>query len=166
MLQRVHTVQRFLGNMVLFKCNVCLERFPTFHPHHTPEHTFQCTKKCNIAVAEWDTLPGETREKMATLHTGICLRCAKDAESAAKLPGPLQGVGKFSSRNNMDPLWGFPDDVALRKELRMYETGATVVETMLVALTHMQVCVCTFRRRGGQLGTPVFKKISSVSSRT
>ena len=42
LLQQMLSAQRILGNLVLFKCNICKHRFPTFHPsisrlsHSTP----------------------------------------------------------------------------------------------------------------------------------
>ena len=71
----------------------------------------------------------------------------------------LRGVAKFSSANRMDPLMGYPDDVALRKHLHYYFKNATMLESMLVALHHMQVDTCHFqRRRGGEPGLPLFRK--------
>ena len=62
----------------------------------------------------------------------------------------LQGVAIFSAGNHWDPLFGL-DDGAAYKEWLYLSKNATVPETMLVALCHMQVNVCFLRhyQRGG-----------------
>ena len=46
LLRRMLDVQRILGNMVLFKCNVCKSRFPTFHPDFSPPFEPKTTATC------------------------------------------------------------------------------------------------------------------------
>ena len=69
----------------------------------------------------------------------------------------LQGVATFSARNNWDPLFGL-DDGAAYKEWLYLSKNATVPETMLVALCHMQVNVCLLRHyQGGGAGISGFR---------
>ena len=67
----------------------------------------------------------------------------------------------FSARNNWDPLFGL-DVGAAYKEWLYLSQNATVVESMLIALNHMQVSVCYLWSRGnlskGHRGIPGFKK--------
>jgi hypothetical protein len=54
---------------------------------------------------------------------------------------------------------GYPDDVAARRELDHYIESASVVESMLVALRHMQISVCYLRgRRERSSGLSCFRK--------
>ena len=132
---------RVIGNMVLFKCNVCNCRFPTFHPSFKPPYELQCLKHTPILVddANWDVRPQE-RSTLATFHTGICQRCMKEKENVEKHP-EYMGVELWSAQNQMGPLFGI-DEVAVRKEYKYLFENATAVEAMLVALNHMQVDVC------------------------
>ena len=67
----------------------------------------------------------------------------------------------FSARNNWDPLFGL-DVGAAYKEWLYLSRNVTIIESMLVALNHMQVSVCYLTSRGnlrkGHRGIPGFKK--------
>ena len=63
--QAMHTI---LSRMVLFTCNECNERFPTFHPAYVPppaiakkmeilKHGKDGVAGCSVEVASWDELP-------------------------------------------------------------------------------------------------------------
>jgi hypothetical protein len=147
LVRRVHDAHRVLGNLVLFCCRVCRERFPTFHPAHAPQVDLTILASCPVAVAEWEGgAPADARASDAPLHRGVCRRCADELRAVEDDP-ELRGVARFSGANHMDPLMGYPDDVAARRELDSYIDGASVVESMLVALHHMQVSVCYLRGR-------------------
>jgi hypothetical protein len=142
LLRKVHDVHRILGNLVLIHCRVCRERFPTFHPAHAPPVDLAILAACPVGVAEWDGgAPPDERRADATLHHGICRRCSDELRAVEDDP-EMRGVARFSAANHMDPLMGYPDDVAARRELDHYIDAASVVESMLVALHHMQVSVC------------------------
>ena len=83
MLGHILTAQRILGNMVLFKCNICIGRFPTFHLRRTADIKLDVLASYPWQNAELDTTPSDNRTKYATLHTGSCLRCIKDLGKAA-----------------------------------------------------------------------------------
>ena len=62
LLERMLEASRVLGNMVLFKCNVCHSRFPTFHPAYFPppaiakdmellRHRKDCVAACSVEVS-------------------------------------------------------------------------------------------------------------------
>ena len=110
-----------------------------------------------VEVHEWYDMPGEERTRYATLRRGMRRRCHKSLEKLADKP-LLQGVATFSARNNWDPLFGI-DIGAAYKEWMYLSLNATVVESMLVALDHMQVSVCYLRnaRKFGR-GIPAFHK--------
>jgi hypothetical protein len=100
-----------------------------------------------VGVAEWDGgAPPDERRADAPLHHGICRRCSDELRTVEDDP-EMRGVARFSAANHMDPLMGYPDDVAARRELDHYIDAASVVESMLVALRHMQVSVCYIRGR-------------------
>ena len=153
LLEQSLNVERIMSHLVLFKCNVCNNRFPTFHPLHQPDFELQSTKKCRIDVASWDSEPVEVT-RLATLHTGVCGSCQESLDSVENDP-LLNGIAVFSGRNGMDPLFGM-DDVALRREFQYLFENASVVESMLVSLHHMQVSVCYLRgmnqKRGATTG--------------
>ena len=50
------------------------------------------------------------------------------------------------------------DEGALRKTINYYFLNATVVESMVVALQHMQISVCTLRGFSGMQGLSAFRK--------
>ena len=160
LLRQMLAGQRVLCNMVLFHCTTCNNRFPAFHPDHKPEFSLECPKNCSNDVHEWYDSPGAETTQHATLHRGQCERCHKSLQKVAEKP-ILNGVATFSARNNWDPLFGL-DVGAAYKELLYLSQNATVVESMLIALNHMQVSVCYLWRRGniskGHRGIPGFKK--------
>ena len=73
----------------------------------------------------------------------------------------LTEVATFSARKNWDPLFGLDVGAAYREWLYLSQ-NATVVESMLIALNHMQVSVCYLWSRGnlckGLRAIPGFKK--------
>ena len=177
MLKHIRDALKPLHNMILFRCNECKSRFPTWHPDFPcPLDKLHCLATCPIDVApdDFDKKPsGENR--FATFHTGMCLRCRRSLEKV-KDDVVLEGVSAFSAKNNMDFVDGMddenilpdasrslpldplflPDENRLRKEFQYLFENATVVEEMLVALNHMQVDVCYLRRTG----LTGFRKIS------
>ena len=54
LLRRVLDVQRMLGNMVLFCCTVCRERFPTWHPLFRPDVRLEVLRDCSLDVAAYE----------------------------------------------------------------------------------------------------------------
>ena len=62
----------------------------------------------------------------------------------------------------MDPLFGM-DDVAIKNEFLHLFTHATVVESMLVSLTHMQVDVCYMRGKRNSRN-PITKFRKNITS--
>jgi len=159
LLRRVHDVHRILGNLVLFYCRISRERFPTFHPAHAPPVAMSVLASCPVAVAEWEGgSPVDERHQDAVLCRGVCQRCA-DELRLVEHDQELRGVARFSAANHMDPLMGYPDDVAARRELDQYIDSASVVESMVVALHHMQISVCYLRgRRERSSGLSCFRK--------
>ena len=139
----MHSNQRILNSLLLFHCQLCNERFVTFHPQHKPAFQLECLATYPCEVAQWDDEPSE-RSKFAELYTGLCKRCITDA---AKVQGDqlLAGIGVWSTENNMNLLHGLSLTETEQdfKELHELFNQATVVEEMLVALNHMQVSVCT-----------------------
>ena len=132
--------------MVLFHCTTCNNRFPTFHPDHMPNFQPECFKDCSVDGHEWHNRPESKTTQHATLHRGLCKRCHKSLQKAAEKP-LLHEVATFSARNNWDPLFGL-DVGAAYKEWLYLSQNATVVESMLIALNHMQVSVCYLTSRG------------------
>ena len=88
------------------------------------------------------------------------MRCRKNLEKVAGKP-VVDEVATFSARNNWVPIFGL-DVGAAYKEWLYLSQNATVVESMLIALNHMQVSVCYLWSRGslskGHRGVPGFKK--------
>ena len=117
-----------------------------------------CLKNCSIKVAkdDWETKPPEQRSRHATLHRGTCLRCRKSMEKMKDKQPHLQDVATFSARNNFDPLFGLDTGAAYREWLYLSQ-HATVVESMLVALNHMQVSVCNITLPMGLMSTTQFQ---------
>ena len=146
--QAMHAI---LSRMVLFTCNDCRERFPTFHPAFVPPpaiaNEMEILKRgkngvaaCSVEVATWDELPPlHPSDGVASRCTGRCHRCQKDEEdqmrnlAAADCDGG-QIVLLRSSDNHMDPCFRFP-----WHDLQDLFAKATVTEAMLVSLDHMQV---------------------------
>ena len=67
-LRATQAMHAILSRMVLFTCNYCRERFPTFHPAYVPpptiakdmeilKHGKDGVAACNMEVAKWDALP-------------------------------------------------------------------------------------------------------------
>jgi len=149
-LRAVQAMHAILSRMVLFHCKECKERFPTFHPAYVPPPTvaneMEILKRgktgvaaCTVEVHRWDELPPlEAPDGVATCCAGICVRCQKDMDDCLKDQGgdPETAVivALRSEDNHMDPCFRFPID-----DLRDLFEGATLVESMLVALEHMQV---------------------------
>ena len=162
-LDAIQHVQEIMGSLVLFVCRECRVRFPAFHPEHEAEMLsmkLQTTRQCQNSVATWDKEPDQPR-LLASTHGGVCSKCAKELEDCEKQT-ELTGVVRFGSRNGQDPLAGFPatDPVqSLQMQVHSLFQQATVLESMLVSLTHMQVSVCTFASAGGsRSGLPRFRK--------
>jgi len=129
------------------------------HPAHAPPVDLAILAACPVGVAEWDGgAPPDERRADAPLHHGICRRCSDELRAVEDDP-EMRGVARFSAANHMDPLMGYPDDVAARRELDHYIDAASVVESMLVALHHMQVSVCYIRgRHSRSSGLSCFRK--------
>ena len=157
--QAMHTI---LSRMVLFECNDCNERFPTFHPAYVPPPSitkdmelFRRRKDqlpaCCVEVSKWDELPPlDAPDGLARKYSGTCLRCQRDMDEQRKLLGPGAGshdiIALRSEENHMDPLFRFPQGP--EHDLRELFSHATLVETMLVALDHMQVNFVSVHRNG------------------
>ena len=88
-LRAVHAMHAILSRMVLFHCNECRERFPTFHPAFVPppsvanqmellRHGADGLAPCNVEVASWDQLPAlEVTDGAAECCYGTCLGCRR-----------------------------------------------------------------------------------------
>ena len=61
LLRRVHACHKVKGNLLLFKCKTCKERFITFHPKHVPEMPLNVLATYPNKVAKWDSEPAEER---------------------------------------------------------------------------------------------------------
>ena len=154
-LRAVHAQQSILSSMVMFSCNWCAERFPTFHLAYEPPEWLRLellkrgangVAACNIHVASWDTLPEfPPPDGLAAHHTGTCLACQADIEQQhAALPEESEPAGivpKRSILNHMDPVFRFPYE-----ELQQLFDSASLIESMLVSLDHMQVNFVTVYR--------------------
>ena len=147
LLQQMLQAQRIFGNMVLFHCTTCNKRFPTWHTDEKfrPKFELECLRTCPVDVYEWETKPSAEHTRHASLHRGTCMGCHRSLEKVKK-DQLLDAVAVFSYKNNWDPLFGL-DDGAAYKEWMELSRIATVTESMLVALSHMQVSVCYLRRR-------------------
>ena len=151
-LEAMHRVQTIMCSMIMFECLVCETRFPTFHPDHVPPMQLDVTRHCSNEVADWenDERPGPPTE-MAKLYKGRCRACVVSLQKVENDEG-LAGVAVFSARNQQLPWHGFPaDDRVTKLQLTKLELfkQATVLESMLVSLAHMQVSVCMFEGRHG-----------------
>ena len=158
-LRAVQAMHAILNSMVLFTCNDCKERFPTFHPAYAPppriakemellkRHKKFGVAAVNVEVAKWDELPPlQPVDGLALCCSGTCLRCQKDMDEQLRDQGGDEEGGAVialrSEENHMDPCFRFPD------ELQKLFDGATLVEAMLVALDHMQVNFVTVSSSG------------------
>ena len=162
-LEAVHYVQEVMESLIFFTCRECHIRFPAFHPKHEDEMKkikLQITKHCPTAVAEWNTTPG-TGQTLAARHTGLCAKCAVETEKNQHKEG-LAGVLRFGERNGQHPLAGFPatdESTLAAMQVQDLFRQASVLESMLAALNHMQVSVCTFTSAGkSRTGLPRFRK--------
>ena len=108
LLQRISAAHDCLGNMILFKCSVCKERFPTFHPDCQPGDVLQTTAHCSLAVHSWDRPLPPVNSQHAGFATGCCQRCHASLQKVEMDP-LLKGGAAFSSANNMDFLDGMLD---------------------------------------------------------
>jgi hypothetical protein len=128
--------------------------------HLKPDFKLQCLQNCCIDLHRWDDEAAPEKQQHATLHRGQCLKCHTSVRNM-KHNAILKDVAVFSARKNWDPLFGLGDGAAYREWLYLSE-HATVVESMLVALCHMQVSVCYLRsaRRVGY-GVPGFHSAGS-----
>ena len=147
-LRATQALHAILTRMVVFTCNQCSERFPTFHPAYAPPPEIAKDMEilrrgkdgvaaCNVEVATWDELPPlDAADGIALCCTGCCLRCAQDAkEQMLKLCVERNEVVlRRSAENHMGPCFRFP-----WHDLESLFAEATLVEAMLVALDHMQV---------------------------
>ena len=167
-LDAVRAMHAIVGQMVMFRCECCNERFPTFHPAYEPpeELNLELLKRgqggriaCSVEVERWNDVPplrpvGE--QLLAGSFDGTCRSCHLDMVEQQRLvamaaveeladglgqaePGGM--VLKRSERNWMDPCWQFP-----YQECAQLFEQATVTESMLVALEHMQVNYVTVGR--------------------
>ena len=149
-LRAAHAMHAILTRMVLFQCHECNERFPAFHPAYTPPpmiaNEMEILRKgksgvaaCSIEVASWDELPDlEPEDGVAQRCFGTCLRCRRDMDAMALEKGCEDVIPRFGHLNHMDPCFRFPFD-----DLKSLFDSATLVESMLVALEHMQVSFVT-----------------------
>ncbi|MCP4092412.1 MAG: hypothetical protein GY747_03095, partial [Planctomycetes bacterium] len=85
-LQATRAIHTILTRMVVFHCDSCRERFPTFHPAFEPPESLGLdllksgrdgVAACSTAVASWNELPPppdapEPELLVATVHTGMC----------------------------------------------------------------------------------------------
>ena len=86
LLKQMLKVQWILGNIVLFHCESCNARFPTWHPDKAdcqPDMTLDSLRTCNIQVHSWNTKPCNdgTTSRHATLRHGVCLSCHRSVNS-------------------------------------------------------------------------------------
>ena len=103
---------------------------------------------CSVQVATWDELPPlDAPDGLALCCSGTCLRCQKDMDEQVQKHGLAEHLGQIiglrSAENHMDPCFRFPVD-----DLEDLFSHATLVESMLVALEHMQVNFVTVSRSG------------------
>ena len=98
-LRAVQAMHAILSHMVIFTCDHCKERFPTFHPAYAPppsiandmeilKHGKDGVAACNVEVAHWDELPPlDAPDGVALCCSGTCLRCLRDMAEQAKDEG-------------------------------------------------------------------------------
>ena len=98
-LRAVHAMHTILTRMVLFRCFVCNERFPTFHPAYVPPPSvakdMEILKRggngvaaCNVEVHSWDALPPlAAPDGVAMCCFGTCWCCQKDMDDQLKAQG-------------------------------------------------------------------------------
>ncbi len=151
-LQAIQAMHEILGHMLLFRCKVCKEQFPTFHPAWVPPAALelQLLKRgprgvaaCSIEVQHWEHFPTLHESTANRVHFGRCRACHLDMVHQRDRLNHAESiiVPKRSHLNNMDPCFRFPED-----ELRSLFDSAGIHESMLVALHHMQVNYMTLQR--------------------
>ena len=157
-LRAVHAQQTILTRMVLFNCNTCVERFPAFNPAFEPPASLGMAllrragngvAACNIEVHMWDSIPPldlpDVDVVVASEHTGLCRACHVDIEAQMRALGAdaddMMVIPKRSFLNHMDPVFKFP-----REELQDLFDSCSLVESMLLAMDHMQVNFVTVAR--------------------
>ena len=155
-LRAMRAMHMILTRMVLFRCMLCNERFPTFHPaYQPPAHLEMDVLKrgrdgvphCSVEVASWRELPpfreeaedvqpdAASRGSYAKGYQGLCRCCHVDIKKQ-EAKG-LVAKPRRSYLNNMDPWWNFPKMV-----WDSYYSKATVTEACLVSMDFMQVNFC------------------------
>ena len=144
--------------MIRFECTLCDVRFPTFHPDYTPPFTLDVLRHCSNEVAHWEDekRPGPPTQ-FAETYRGRCKACELSLKKVED-DECLKGVAVFSARNQQLPWHGFPATdrlTTLQMTKQALFDSATVLESMLVALAHMQVSVCMFEGRGGSSRTGI-----------
>ena len=147
-LRAVQVMHTILSRMVLFRCLVCNERFPTFHPAYVPPAKLDLhllkrgaggVAQCCVEVESWTELPPfeDESDGIAKRYTGTCVSCHKDMAAQigkeTSTGEAIVPVPKRSFLNTMDPGWNFPSQLA------WLFRQATVTEACLVALDFMQV---------------------------
>ena len=118
--QVMHTI---LTRMLMFRCLLRIERFPTGHPAYVPPEKvgMHLLKKgghgvaqCTVEVASWTEFPPfvDDVDGIAKRYTGTCLCCQKDMDSQKDKKSPsgeeITPVPTRSFLNVMDPNWNFP----------------------------------------------------------
>ena len=154
-LRAVQVMHTILSRMVMFRCLVCNERFPTFHPAYVPPAKLDLhllkrgaggVAQCCVEVESWTELPPfeDESDGIAKRYTGTCVSCHKDMAAQigkeTSTGEAIVPVPKRSFLNTMDPGWNFPSQLA------WLFRQATVTEACLVALDFMQVNFCTVRK--------------------
>ena len=158
-LRATEAMHAILSHQVRFQCKVCAERFVAFHPAYEPPQEVASRmevlrrgrsglRSCSVEVSTWDDIPSlEIGDGLASHHVGTCVPCQKDQEAQASQQADVEGevriVAKRSFLNHMDPCFRFPRD-----ELEELFDGATMTESMLVALEHMQIHFVTCSTSG------------------
>ena len=158
-LRATQAMHAILSKMVLFFCGDCKERFPTFHPAYAPPlslvDSMTLLKRgrdhlapCDVQVFRWDELPPlDSVDGAAEPYGGTCYRCQHDMDEQVRKRGDEEAhtdvVALRSEDNHMDPCFRFPAE-----ELQELFDGATLVESMLVALQHMVVTFITVGKSG------------------
>ena len=160
-LRAIQYVQDIICHMVLFNCKSCHGRFPAFHPEKTPPFQLDVLRHCSNDVAEWDEIPPlPFPTPMAPRCRGRCKGCV-DSLKKVENDACLRGVAVFSARNQQLPLYNFPAEergTLLDYTILQLFKEASILESMLVSLSHMQVFVCMFDGRRHSTGISRFRK--------
>ena len=160
-LRAIQYVQDIICHMVEFNCKSCHGRFPAFHPEKTPPFQLDVLRHCSNDVAEWDEIPPlPFPTPLAPKCHGRCKGCV-DSLKKVENDACLRGVAVFSARNQQLPLYKFPAEereTLLDWTILQLFKEASILESMLVALSHMQVSVCMFDGRRHSTGISRFRK--------